>query len=276
MEPPESFENGPFAGCAITVKSHDRARHDALTAKGLTVPEIADGCEAALVCIGRHRAANHAEIAQALEALSPGGLLLIDGQKTDGMDSLVRLFRTHFDVAGVISKAHGKVLWLHRPESLPEIVASWRELGDLHPNQDGFYAAPGMFSHDAIDPGTAFLAEHFAPAIAGRVADLGAGWGALSSLLLAARPGITHIDLFEADKRAVDAAEANISDPRAKVHWADVTRLPAGQPYDAIVSNPPFHTTRKAEPSLGIAFIAAAARLLAAKGTFQMVANRHL
>jgi len=40
--------------------------------------------------------------------------------------------------------------------------------------------------------------------------------------------------------------------------------------------NPPFHTGRAAEPSLGRAFIAAASRMLAPHGKLWMVANRHL
>jgi 16S rRNA (guanine1207-N2)-methyltransferase len=48
------------------------------------------------------------------------------------------------------------------------------------------------------------------------------------------------------------------------------------EPYDAILSNPPFHTGRRADPGLGRAFISAAARMLKPSGKFIMVANRHL
>jgi len=40
--------------------------------------------------------------------------------------------------------------------------------------------------------------------------------------------------------------------------------------------NPPFHAGRAADPALGRAFIAAAARMLAPSGQLWMVANRHL
>ncbi len=229
----------------------------------------------ALVCLGKHRGANHADIAAALRHLKPGGILLVDGPKTHGADSVLKLARTHLEVAGVISKAHGKVFWLERPKELPPQIKTWAQNAASQPNRDGFIAAPGMFSHEAIDPGTAFLAEHLDPKLKGRAADLGAGWGALTALLLQACPDITELDLYEADRKALTAAEANITDARARFHWADVTALPADT-YDVIVANPPFHTARKAEPELGIAFIKAAARMLAPKGTFMMVANRHL
>ena len=43
-----------------------------------------------------------------------------------------------------------------------------------------------------------------------------------------------------------------------------------------MVCNPPFHTTRDADPALGIAFLVAAHRMLSGSGTLYLVANRHL
>ena len=45
---------------------------------------------------------------------------------------------------------------------------------------------------------------------------------------------------------------------------------------DHVISNPPFHTSRKADAALGAAFITQAARLLAPSGSLWLVANRHL
>jgi len=43
-----------------------------------------------------------------------------------------------------------------------------------------------------------------------------------------------------------------------------------------VIMNPPFHTTRAADPALGQAFVAAAAGMLGPQGQLWMVANRHL
>ena len=43
-----------------------------------------------------------------------------------------------------------------------------------------------------------------------------------------------------------------------------------------VVMNPPFHTSRSADPTLGQGFIASAARNLTRNGSLWMVANRHL
>jgi 16S rRNA (guanine1207-N2)-methyltransferase len=82
--------------------------------------------------------------------------------------------------------------------------------------------------------------------------------------------------MVEADKAALDCAQRNVSDPRVIAHWADARDWTPDAPLDGVVMNPPFHSTRKAEPALGQAFIATAARVLAKHGQVWMVANRHL
>ena len=42
----------------------------------------------------------------------------------------------------------------------------------------------------------------------------------------AANPAIAELDLYEADALALDAARANVRDPRARFHWSDATRRP--------------------------------------------------
>jgi 16S rRNA (guanine1207-N2)-methyltransferase len=132
-----------------------------------------------------------------------------------------------------------------------------------------------LFAWDRIDAGTALLLQHLPATLAGRVADLGAGWGALARGVLACA-GVERLDAYEADALAVAAARENLADPRARVVWHDVA---AGLPeagYDWIVANPPFHDARAADPGVGLAFIAAAAAALAPGGSLALVANRTL
>jgi len=105
--------------------------------------------------------------------------------------------------------------------------------------------------------------------------DLGAGWGYLSAACLA-RKGVEEMHLIEAEAQALDLARETISDPRAQFHWADACSFSMPAQFGGIVMNPPFHTGRKPQPALGLAFIAAGARLLGQRGTLWMVANRHL
>lgn len=255
-----------------------RPLYDALAAHGHAVSVRATGPAAAVVVnLTRSRAENLGNVARGLEALAGAGLLVVAGSKGDGVDSLARQVGKAIPLEGSFVKAHGRVFWLQRPAALPEPVGEWAREAAPARNADGFLTAPGMFSPDHADPGSRRLAAHFGGRLAGRVADLGAGWGWLAQAAFAAGPGIAGLDLYEAEALALDAARANLVDPRARFHWTDANGLAAGvPPYDAVVTNPPFHQGRAGEPDLGAAFIAAAGRILKPSGRLLMVANRHL
>ena len=112
------------------------------------------------------------------------------------------------------------------------------------------------------------LAAHLPPDLAGRAADLGAGFGYLSVELLERCAGIAALDVYEAERRALDLARRNLAafESRATIRycWHDVTAGLTDR-YDAIVCNPPFHTHARADrPDVGRRFIAAAAAGVAA------------
>ncbi len=240
----------------------------ALTAQGFTVVETpATEYAAAVVYLPRAKAEAQELIAQA-SACTQGGLVLVDGQKTDGVDSLIKAVKKKTDSpVGVFAKAHGKLFWFTGGD-----FADWRVATVKSP--EGFETVAGIFSADKIDRGSALLAKTLPQSLSGRVADLGAGWGYLSRAILQS-PKVSHLTLIEAERRALDCARQNITDERAEFIWGDATdiKLPA---FDTIVSNPPFHTSRMGEPALGQAFITSAAGLLKPNGDLWIVANRHL
>ena len=239
----------------------------ALEAVGFATSPRADGRYAmVLVNLTRAKAENLANIARAC-AMSDG-LVLVNGAKKEGVESLLKAVKTVTPVE-VLSKAHGKVFWF----AATPMPAEWLRAGEMATNKDGFITAPGMFSAEKVDNGSALLAPYLT-GLKGRVADLGAGWGWLSAQALG--PDVSGIALFEAEHMALEAARQNLSDPRARFEWADVLTLPKQPPFDVVISNPPFHQSRTAEPGLGVGFIHAAAKILKPKGRLLMVANRQL
>jgi 16S rRNA (guanine1207-N2)-methyltransferase len=250
-----------------------RPDHDALARAGWTVvAETADtGFAAAVVFVPRARAEARALVAEAAGRVVAGGPIWLDGAKTDGIDSLLKDVRARADLSPPLSKAHGKVAMLANPGR--DVFADWAAAA-THP-APGFVALPGCFSASGVDTGSAALAAVLPRDLRGRVADLGAGWGWLSAEILQS-PKVSALHLVEAEWAALQSARANVTDPRAEFHWADVragVRLP---PLDVVVMNPPFHVGRAGDPSLGAAFIRAAAGLLVPSGQLYMVANRHL
>jgi 16S rRNA (guanine1207-N2)-methyltransferase len=269
----------PRAGADMAMLPKDRAvivtgfrpDHDAFTAMGLTCARRAEGAfSAAVVCLPRAKALGRALMAQACLAVPAGGLIVVDGQKTDGIESMLRDLRGAGVQPAVLSKAHGKILWF----SAQPMPAGWTA-PDQQRIAGDFTTAPGVFSADGIDPASQLLADHLPEKLGAHLADLGAGWGYLAARILM-RDTVKSLDLVEADAAALDCARINITDSRARFHWADATTWQPATKLDAVIMNPPFHNSRAADPDLGRAFIAAAAGMLNHQGRLWMVANRHL
>ncbi|MEM7473298.1 MAG: class I SAM-dependent methyltransferase [Pseudomonadota bacterium] len=243
----------------------------ALEARGISVaPKLDHIPQNVLITSHRSKAFTLDLIAEAVERVRPGGLVAIDGDKTNGIESIAKELKRHFESVHSYSKAHGKLIWIMRPIDIPDLSA-WRDITYLFPN--GWTTRAGVFSADGPDAGSKALAEALPP-LKGRIADLGAGWGYLMAEVLKS-DGVTELVGIEADHHAVTCAQHNIRDPRAKILWDDALAV-TEVGFDIVVTNPPFHTSRKPDPALGIAFIEKAATMLAPKGQLWMVANRNL
>lgn len=223
----------------------------------------------AIVIVPRAKAEARALVAA---AMARADAVIVDGQKTDGIDSLFREMRQRCQCGAAFSKAHGKTFLARRGA---DDFADWAEAGEPRAIEGGFTTRAGVFSADGIDPASRMLAAALSEKPGAHVVDLGGGWGYLTAAILD-RAGVKQVDLVEADRVALDCARENLPDARVRFHWADATRWMPETPADAVVMNPPFHEGRKGEPELGARFIGQAARMLAPGGRLWMVANRHL
>lgn len=250
--------------------------YDKLINAGLTPVEcLPETATLAIVELSRSKPENLANIAKAFGVLETGATLYIDGAKTDGIDSVMKAVKKLAPIEGSYSKAHGKTIWLIKTND-DNPFQNWLSLTDMAKNNDGFWTVPGVFSADGIDPASALLCQHITVPLKGNGADLGAGWGYLSQHALQTYPDVKTLDLFEAEQVSLECARKNIVDTRARFHWQDVLSMPEKAVYDFIVMNPPFHVSRKADPSIGRDFIIKAAKLLSPKGRLWMVANKQL
>lgn len=253
----------------LLVATGFRPDHDWFAARGYaTAPRATGDFAAAILCLPRAKALARAMLAEASALVSKGGPVVVDGQKTDGIDAVLKDLRARLSLTETLSKAHGKLAVFPAGPDLADWAAQPAKV-------DGFTTLPGVFSADGIDRGSALLAAALPSDLKGRVADLGAGWGYLSRTILSF-PDVKECHLVEAESDALDCARLNIVDDRAQFHWADATAWKAPRGMDHIVMNPPFHTGRGADPALGAGFIAAAARNLNPQGVLWLVANRHL
>ena len=271
FHPREEHDLSALPKAQVLVVQPFRPDHDAFASRGYDcVAALADDAEfaTAVVFLPRAKALARASLAQAVAVTN--GPVLIDGAKTDGIDSVLKEARKRADPSAPLSKAHGKAFWL---QGGGQEFADWqsRDFDQV----DGFATAPGVFSADGIDPASQLLIQALPAKIGRNLADLGAGWGYLASQILQ-REAVESLHLVEADHSALACARANVADSRAQFHWADARGWKAPNLVDGVVMNPPFHSGRAAEPALGQAFIETAARILAPSGNLWLVANRHL
>jgi 16S rRNA (guanine1207-N2)-methyltransferase len=264
-----------------------RPEADRLARSGLVIADDEDHAPHALVMVlpARQRDETRALFARAVaQATAAGGRVLACVANDEGARSAQADLGRLAGSLGQLSKNKCRVFWtapLTAEAIDADLLAQWRAADAPRPIADGrFLSRPGVFAWDRIDAASALLARHLPGDLRGTAADLGAGFGYLSAELLERCAGITSLHAYEAERRALELARANLA-PRADgrsldFHWHDVT-TGLGRDFDVIVSNPPFHAQGRADrPDIGRRFIAVAAQALRPGGHLWLVANRHL
>jgi 16S rRNA (guanine1207-N2)-methyltransferase len=270
-----------------TLQQSFKPAADALARSGFTVvPEVPDGrYRVVMVLPTRQREESRALFAQAMAHVGDGGIVVASVPNAEGAKTAEADLALLAGGVTCLSKHKCRVFWT-RPGAVPEqpLLDEWLGLDATLRTADGRFATRrGLFAWDRVDTASAVLSSVLPVDLSGRVADLGAGFGYLACEVVARCAAVTSLDLYEAEARALEPARQNLADAVERsgrdvgtsVRWHDVTHgIDDG--YDAIVANPPFHQGRADDPSLGRAFIAAAAKGLSPHGAFWMVANRHL
>lgn len=260
-----------------------KPRHQDLVAAGFQmVDALSPERDLVLILPERQKEQVFSDMARALDALKPGGRVLVSLHNDWG----ARRFQDQLEaITGnieVVTKHHCRAFWAVKPDTLnQEAMNEWRAAASLRKVlEDRFWSRPGLFSWNRVDEGSALLMSAVRGELKGKVADLGCGWGYLSCEVLASCHDVTALDGFDADMEAVEAARRNVGNVmvpfRPRIHWADVTQGVGDRLYDVVVTNPPFHEGREPDPTLGTKFLATAARALKPHGVLWLVANQFL
>lgn len=253
----------------------------ALTRSGYVLRGEDDGATYPLTLVlpQRQRDENRALLARAVAATGDGGVVMAAQSNVLGAKTFEGELESLAGKVTSLSKNKCRVFWarIDKAGVNQTLLAEWLDADAPRKTETGFISRPGLFAWDRIDAGSQLLADTLPPGLAGQAADLGAGFGYLSDVVLGRYPGITSLDVIEAEKRALDAARQNLAGfgERAAFHWGDATATLPGR-YDLIVSNPPFHIDRADRHDIGQAFIRQAAKALKPGGQVWLVANRHL
>lgn len=238
----------------------------------------------AVVHLQKSRAATWHALGEAWARLEPGGRLLLVGGNDLGVKSAVKRLSGELDQPAELLANRARAR-----------VACWRRIGGAGPvqtvvgpvevlsGQDRFelQSAPGVFSADAVDPGTQLLLDHLGeldPPTS--IFDPGCGLGVLGLAALRHWPQAKAI-LADVDHRAVECATGNAVDlglaHRCDVVWWDAIRDPTpARRCDLVLLNPPFHSGVPVDLQPARAIFRAIDEILVPGGRALVVANRTL
>lgn len=243
-----------------------------IQAGSTALESLADGSlDEAVIAAPPGTAERDYALAQALRTLKTGGRLTAFAPKDKGGARLKKSLEAFGCEVFEESRKHNRICSVARPDAPTGLDAA---LAKGAPQQMGeLWSQPGVFSWDRVDPGSALLIANLPP-LKGKGADFGAGIGVLALTVLAS-PDVKSLALVDVDRRAVEAARKNVTDPRAAIVWGDV-RQAGLTDLDFVVMNPPFHDGGSEDRALGVDFIETAAKALRKGGTCWLTANRHL
>lgn len=272
--------DGAFAGhFSLVMHQFFKPSARMLEARGFIVsPDIpGDEFESVFVLLAKNAIEARYDVARALQALRPGGLIACAGANDAGGRRAAKILR-EFSVSDV-QEISGNKARAARGVKTDMNVAAQLALRDGAPRlveDTGFVSQPGLFSWNKIDKGSVLLANRL-PDLKGGGADFGCGYGFLSREILKRNP--KSLACIDADWRAVEACRKNTAQGKmiTQYLWEDLTKSVTGLTgLDWVVMNPPFHDGKRTDSGIGVDFINSAAVALRPGGTLYMVANVNL
>lgn len=235
-----------------------RDQYLAAVAAGLAAQPTSEGIPAGafaqtVVHVQKGRAATAVDLASAWSLLALNGRLLVCGDNDLGIASFAKRIGEELGQTGetVANRGHGRIVRFIRDAHPGPQVPVTTNVPLLPGGSDEaagaeLHVAPGVFSGDGLDEGTALLLSCLSlmppPE---RVVDLGCGAGHLAIAALVRWPR-SRAELADGDHRAVLCARANLERlglaERAQVHWWDAREPLTVGDCDLGLLNPPFHS----------------------------------
>jgi len=228
--------------------------------------------DTALVEMPKERERLRMTLSMVRAALAAGGRLVLIGRNDSGVKSAGRHLSELVGESEVLDfRFHARALVATAAVS-PSLARldDWESVFDaeIAGRSIEVHSFPGVFAHGRIDEGTRHLLEVLQLPEGARALDVGCGNGVIGAWLGA---GGIACDSVDVDAVAVEAAMRTAGKAWASDIYSDV-----GGPYDAIVTNPPFHSGVRTTSAVAIRMIEGAPAQLVPGGEMWLVANRFL
>ena len=233
--------------------------------------------------VSKERATNHHIINSAFRLLKPGAILLLGGEKNDGIKTYVKQAGKLFGNPVSANKQGGVYSATIQLEQREGDLLNDKQYAQLRPLQTDpnlpLHSKPGIFAWDKIDRGSEFLADYLPQFLASfqktpqSVLDLGCGYGYLC--YQAIQQGFKRLVATDNNAAALLAITENLKNMHG-IQW-DVIGADAGDQisaqFDTILCNPPFHSGFAVDSTLSVKFLSNTKRLLKPTGKALFVVN---
>jgi 16S rRNA (guanine1207-N2)-methyltransferase len=254
------------------------------------LPEQAGQMDMMLIDLPQGRALARRWLVEAAQLLRPGGRLILAGRNELGIQSVADDARALFGAANMFGyRRKCRAFVVPRQEVMPA-APEWASLPGIAPSTWHSVVAelagaprelaslPGTFSYERLDAGTALLLRAMPDAAGQKVADAGCGYGPLG--LAAALGGAARVVMTDASTLAAAAAEENIRRldlaATTTILAGDALAPLAGQRFDMLLSNPPFHAGKRVSYDVAELFVRQGRELIKPGGRLVIVANRFI
>lgn len=212
--------------------------------------------------------------------LLAGGTLVLVGDNKSGLKSAVKhLSKAGINAQKIDSARHCSVYACQIDSTIPDVkVEDWLQEYSVEINGIKLIlnTLPGVFSSDGLDDGTELLLNNLNINGPKRILDFACGNGVIACYLKKRYPD-ANVQLSDINGLALYCAQINLGK-----NQVDGTIIPSNvldnvtDRFDAIVSNPPFHTGLKTDYDITSRFLTSAKEHLNSAGSLTLVANRFL
>jgi 16S rRNA (guanine1207-N2)-methyltransferase len=219
-------------------------------------------------------------IANLAPLIKPGGKFLLVGENKAGIKSAAKLLEPYSSqVIKIDSARHCSLFCAHVNDDIDNFkLEQWiTELTvNVKDTELTIISLPGVFSHGELDGGTRLLLENMPQIPNGRILDFACGAGVIGCFVATNKPD-TEVMMSDVSALALYCAEKTALANNINCSIVPSNGLENVQgSFNAVYTNPPFHTGIQTDYSVTERFISQLKQHLKPRAQLLLVANRFL